>query len=421
MFYDSTNLKTEIPEKKEGTGLLKKVGLFAGLLVVFGVVLYLGQNSFQTKKNMMIQEEAFEFDDMVETEGDDLEITAMAGSFKLCNKGAFSVEAIKCFQGTSWWNEAFNYEGGIYHLTNPFCKTINFRSDWAGRTDITCRAYIVAACPGSPYQGWNGLSGSSSYSECVSGTTCFLGKSCGGGGCFGENEMITTRNHDGQIFDKKISQLEIEDDVLTYDLSNKKEQFEKVILRAHYHDFDDGNTEYDLIRLHTQNNHSIELSPTHLLYVGEQNPVLKNAESIQIGDSVWFKDQSVQIISKESTKGKYRSVVTESGNILVNDFVASSHTGKNEYDHIVQQKFVVYIDYILSPIFDYFFDAETKEIYYVYIRQFLYNYVVKSIKNYNLSSIVFTFFSIIATSAVCFTTFGFFKHLFTTQTINKSE
>lgn len=157
------------------------------------------------------------------------------------------------------------------------------------------------------------------------------------GGCFDGSSSVITRS--GRV---KMSELKVGDDVLTVDSESNKTVFSPVIMFMDR----DVNRTHDFFTLTTSSGRQLTLTGSHLVYVkedGEDENVSESQEHVSFARQVipgqWLrvldatvgqvKFEKVINVQIESKTGAF-APLTETGNLLVNQVLASCYANIND-------------------------------------------------------------------------------------------
>ena len=179
--------------------------------------------------------------------------------------------------------------------------------------------------------------------------------------CFSSQSSIMTAVFDpltetDKVYDIMVKDVKVGDKVLTLN------GFETVIHTGHYIK-QDGNETFSLLRRLCfdididQGLQCITMTYSHMLFVDSLD-TLKPASQVEIGDIIFVSNIDIKNINKrvvsmifENVTTQARSIFTQSGTIVVDGIIASSYTGNNKYDGMVQH-FVLKIFYYLIKMYD---------------------------------------------------------------------
>jgi hypothetical protein len=155
------------------------------------------------------------------------------------------------------------------------------------------------------------------------------------GGCFPSASLVLTK--EGSV--KTMRELKVGDEVLAYDESNQELIFSKVYMFA----FRNPKQMQNYYEISTSDSRTITLTGTHLIYVNVKNLFIPTyAKDVKLGDIVftydrWGNDIAETTVTKILTNVPmegYFAPITMSGNIIVDDILASSY-GKLDYSPLL--------------------------------------------------------------------------------------
>ena len=151
--------------------------------------------------------------------------------------------------------------------------------------------------------------------------------------CFPSGSVVKVQNRDGEVKQKKMTNLDVEDKVMGWDQKRNRTVFTKVIMFAHLEP-DAVDVEYLKITLEDENR--ITLSGNHLVMVGKQKRAIL-ARKLKPGDIVFRVDENRKISPKkvlEVEKVIEQGIfcpITLSGNVMVDNVLASCYASVEDY------------------------------------------------------------------------------------------
>ena len=157
----------------------------------------------------------------------------------------------------------------------------------------------------------------------------------GGICCFPSRSVVKVQNKDGEVKQKKMANLDVEDKVMAWDEERNRTVFTKVIMFAH---FAPNAVDVEYLKITLQNGKRITLSGNHLAMVGKDKKAIL-ARKVKPGDTLFSVDENQEISSKKVLavekvieQGIF-CPITLSGNVIVDNVLASCYASVE--DHVL--------------------------------------------------------------------------------------
>lgn len=211
--------------------------------------------------------------------------------------------------------------------------TIAYSHEWINNDDTNYECYCVMQVASSHKL--------CSESGCDSTSTCFSNNSIVYRSKSGGINSIKNNNNNVNVNYEMIYMEDVQ--VGDYVMTSLEGAFSKVIYIAHKTKYDNSNKQGYMRRIYCDE-YNITMSYNHLVYVnGRLVDNLIPAIDVNIGDILYFYNYAAfdTCLVKNITENVieyYKQIVTENGDIIVNNILASNFIGKNKWDHIISLK-----------------------------------------------------------------------------------